>query len=268
MALVLRPFPIDENSTFNCFIVVVSARRQLADGTVQLDNERPQFWFNGQDFARLLNYPYRQSVLIRRVSESNQRIWLRVKEQLVASYSAAQSLYQAISSAFPPDTWSNNTTFVSEAGLGSLVLRSHKPIAQRIFDWIVNDTLPTIRLTIQRHQQQLTIDRFIAQHPTVVCQPRGYLYAATSRSWRERNIFKVASTDSIPIRLAAYDSPDPVYVVFASELLADRHLAERECHALLNAHHYRLKFFRLEEQLLLSLLRLYFAGQLCLRRDE
>jgi prophage antirepressor-like protein len=88
-------------------------------------------WFRGREVGELLGYTNTKKAIIDHVRDK----YKRKLEELRGN------------ETLPLDYNTRNTVFINEAGLYSLILRSHQEQAIAFQDWVVEEVLPSIRKT-------------------------------------------------------------------------------------------------------------------------
>lgn len=94
-------------------------------------------WFVGKDVAEALGYKNTRDALIRHVPDKYKKV---LTPQQMASVSKSRDSQPFVDSP-------RGLTFINEAGLYKLVMRSELPNAERFSDWVCDTVLPQLRKT-------------------------------------------------------------------------------------------------------------------------
>lgn len=116
-----------------------------------------QIWFQAKPLAELLDYENTAQWVRVNVRESHRQEY----QQLVHAYGAAKVIsYKMLSGS--SSSMHPQTVFVDEPGMWTLMMRSTKPEAERIQEWVTAEVLPAIRktgsYTIPQPQQQVPLN--------------------------------------------------------------------------------------------------------------
>lgn len=101
---------------------------------IEIDNE---VWFVGKDIAEALGYKNTRDALSRHVPDKYKKV---LTAQQMASVSKSRDSQPLVDSP-------RGLTFINEAGLYKLVMRSELPNAEKLSDWVCDTVLPSIRKT-------------------------------------------------------------------------------------------------------------------------
>lgn len=124
MDLIKRNFILNNMVAATCFIVV-----KVVEGV-------EQFLFKAYDAATFLGYKRQRGAVQKHVRGEWKITW----GELIADASKR-------SVALPEANWSQNTIFITEAGLYALIFRSKMPDAIKFQKWVFEDVLPSLRRT-------------------------------------------------------------------------------------------------------------------------
>ena len=105
-------------------------------------NDRQQ-WFQGKPLAEVLEYLNTRHAVANNVREDH-RMTL---QDLRGVYGTAKVISGGGQPGGPPCAIQPGTVYVDEAGMWSLLIRSNKPEAAGIQDWLFSEVLPEIRRT-------------------------------------------------------------------------------------------------------------------------
>ena len=94
-------------------------------------------WFVGKDIAEALGYKNTRDALSRHVPDKYKKVFT---PQQMASVSKSRDSLPFVDSP-------RGLTFINEAGLYKLVMRSELPNAEKFSDWVCDTVLPQIRKT-------------------------------------------------------------------------------------------------------------------------
>lgn len=192
MSLVCKQLTINESTTFDCWIFVI----RNANGV-------DEFWFKECDIAEFLGYAKPTNAIADNVFIE----WCSSWETLSpAGGSIMSSIHDGASS---DEESSDNdlthsldpkTIFISEAGVYALVLHSKKHEALEFQKWLMNDALPALRRDLIQEYMDSFRDAGELKHLNLEGL-RGYVYLATTPSYRQNKIYTIGYTSNLEQRL-------------------------------------------------------------------
>lgn len=178
MSLVRKQFATNTDTPFDCWIFVI-----------RHDDGRPdEFWFRGRDIAEFLEYKKPYDALQNNVSKEYQQRWCDLRST-------------SENDDITPSNWQPYMVFISEAGLYALVMRSKKPEAAAFQKWIMENVLPSLRgdLLNDYCSKYRDVDELARLKLDAL---RGYVYLATTASYRARNTYKIGFTSNPEQRMS------------------------------------------------------------------
>lgn len=139
MSLIQQTFNFQDRQ-LDCLVVIITN-----------SSGNSEYWFKGKDVALFLEYSFPKKAIQDNVKSCD-------KKQLKDLISMAKGL--------PQINQHPQTIFISEAGMYSLILQSKMPMAEKVFDWVIREVLPSIRRygsydIAQRSTSQESIDALV-----------------------------------------------------------------------------------------------------------
>lgn len=139
MSLVQQTFNFQDRQ-LDCLVVIITN-----------SSGNNEYWFKGKDVALFLEYSFPKKAIQDNVKYCDKK---QLKDLISISTNKSVKNLQP------------QTIFISETGMYSLILQSKMPMAEKVFDWVIREVLPSIRRygsydIAQRSTSQESIDALV-----------------------------------------------------------------------------------------------------------
>ena len=238
MSLIKKVFSFDD-SNFDCW-VYISCNINGAE----------EYWFKAKDVVSFLGYKNPRDAILKNVHSFWRKTWSELASSEGVSTQCIRQDEMLCDTDALPSRWQSHTIFISEPGLYALVTHSKKPEAVKFTRWIYEDVLPSLRRDllgdyIQKHRdndelQRLTLDGL-----------RGFVYLATTPTYKETGIYKIGFTSNLRHRLDGLNAvrlPNDEFEFVETWEVADCRRAEKHVFATLAERRKHKEFFEFDSR--------------------
>ena len=163
-----------------------------------------EIWFNANDTAHALDYADYREAIRRHVKKRDTSQLRDIDYEELPHWIHPQTLY------------------LSEPGLYSLILRSKMPAADKFFDWVTHDVLPSIRkygIYVLKKKYEYEIDDILDDINYLTMRnsqlekdlkkekfPKGGVFYVVDYSTDDEDIYRIGISDNMNLRKKIYDT--------------------------------------------------------------